>query len=81
MTYRFLIEDEWDYIDDDCIDYDDLKDFLNKLKQEGYIVEKECISSDYGWICKCQHRNAIKFRNENVVFLRYDYLSSGSTKS
>ena len=37
MTYRFLIEDEWDYIDDDCIDYDDL-------------VEKECFSSDYGWI-------------------------------
>ena len=45
MIYRFLIEDEWDYID-----YDDLKDFLNKLKQEGYIVEKQCFSSDYGWI-------------------------------
>ena len=31
--------------------------------------------------CKCQHRNAIKFRNKNVVFFRCNYLSSGSTKS
>ena len=50
MTHRFLIENEWDYIDDDCIDYDDLKDFLNGLKQQGYIVQKECYSSDYDWV-------------------------------
>lgn len=31
--------------------------------------------------CKCQHRNAIKFRNENVVFYRPGFCSSASIRS
>lgn len=34
------------------------------------------------WVwCKCQHRNAIKFRNENVVFYRPGFCSSASIRS
>lgn len=31
--------------------------------------------------CKCQHRNAVKFRNENVVFYRPGVASSVSIRS
>ena len=48
--------------------------FVLKLADKANEIEKD-------YYCKCQHRNAIKFRNENVVLFRYDYLSSGSTKS
>ena len=53
----------------------------NKVQDSRNEVRNLLSNIEIGAFCKCQHRNAIKFRNENVVFLRYDYLSSGSTKS
>jgi len=37
--------------------------FNNLASGSNQRIYSDCIQ-----LCKCQHRNAIKFRNENVVF-------------
>ena len=72
IDYTYYNSKKW--LPDEC--------FIHLETKVAYIIEKKFQNCE-GSVdeCKCQHRNAIKFRNENVVFFRYDYLSSGSTKS